>query len=89
MNDIARAAARESQMKHPREVSDAEIASSTASVCAPPHRIIEATRRRASRFGESRRGVASAATLLLLSEATLTEAKAEKEPGNRQFSAEA
>ncbi len=43
LNDIAREAARESQMKKPREVSDAEITSTIASVCAPRHRIIEAS----------------------------------------------
>ena len=42
LNDIAREAAQESQMKKPREVSDGEIASTIASVCAPRHRIIEA-----------------------------------------------
>ena len=42
LNDIAREAAQESQTKKPREVSDAEIASTIASVCAPRHRIIEA-----------------------------------------------
>src|SRR5215469_897985 len=40
LNDIAREAARESEEKKPREVSDAEIASTIASVCAPRHRII-------------------------------------------------
>ena len=43
LNDIAREAARESETKTPREVGDAEVTSTIASVCAPRHRIIEAT----------------------------------------------
>lgn len=42
LNDIAREAARESELKKPREISDAEITQVMASVCAPRHRIIEA-----------------------------------------------
>lgn len=42
LNDIAREAAREAEMRRPREVSDAEITQVMASVCAPRHRIIEA-----------------------------------------------
>ncbi len=43
LNDIAREAAREGRTKKPRELSDAEIVSTVASVCAPRHRIVEAT----------------------------------------------
>lgn len=43
LNDIAREGEREVEMKKTREVSDAEIARVMASVCAPRHRIIEAT----------------------------------------------
>jgi len=43
LNDIAREGERETQSKKTREVSDAEIARVMASVCAPRHRIIEAT----------------------------------------------
>ena len=43
LNDIAREASRESETKTPREVGDAEVTSTIASVCAPRHRIIEAT----------------------------------------------
>jgi CBS domain-containing protein len=43
LNDIAREAAQGSERKRPREVSDAEVTSTIASVCAPRHRIIEAT----------------------------------------------
>lgn len=42
LNDIAREAAREAEMRRPREVSDAEITQVMASLCAPRHRIIEA-----------------------------------------------
>jgi len=42
LNDIAREAAQESQMRKPRQVSDAEVAQVIASVCSPRHRIIEA-----------------------------------------------
>jgi len=42
LNDIAREATRESQMKQPREVSEAEITFTLASVSAPRHRIVEA-----------------------------------------------
>ena len=42
LNDIAREGARETEMKRPREVSDAEIASVMAAVCVPRHRIIAA-----------------------------------------------
>ena len=43
LNDIAREGEREVEMKRTREVSDAEIARVMASVCAPRHRVIEAT----------------------------------------------
>jgi len=43
LNDIAREGEREVEMKKTREVSDAEIARVMASVCAPRHRVIEAT----------------------------------------------
>jgi CBS domain-containing protein len=43
LNDIAREGEREAEMKKTREVSDAEIARVMASVCAPRHRVIEAT----------------------------------------------
>jgi CBS domain-containing protein len=43
LNDIAREGEREIEMKKTRKVSDAEIARVMASVCAPRHRIIEAT----------------------------------------------
>jgi CBS domain-containing protein len=43
LNDIALEAARESQTTRPREVSDADISRTVASVCAPRHRIVEAT----------------------------------------------
>ena len=43
LNDIVREAAQESERKRPREVSDVEVISTIASVCAPRHRIIEAT----------------------------------------------
>jgi len=42
VNDIAREAALESQSKKPRQVTDAELAGTIASVCSPRHRIIEA-----------------------------------------------
>jgi CBS-domain-containing membrane protein len=42
LNDIVREGEREAEMKRPREVSDAEIASVIAAVCAPRHRIIAA-----------------------------------------------
>lgn len=42
LNDIAREAQREAEAKKAREVTDAEIASVMASVCAPRHRIIQA-----------------------------------------------
>jgi len=42
LNDIVRAGERETEMKRPREVSDAESASVIAAVCAPRHRIIAA-----------------------------------------------
>jgi len=42
LNDIAREGAREAQMRTARQVSDAEITSLLASVCAPRHRIIQA-----------------------------------------------
>jgi CBS domain-containing protein len=42
LNDIAREAERETEMKRPREVSDAEIARVMASVCAPRHRVVAA-----------------------------------------------
>ncbi len=43
LNDIAREAAHEGEAKQAaREVTDAEISSTIASVCAPRHRIIEA-----------------------------------------------
>ncbi len=42
LNDIAREAARESQTTIPREVSDAELISTIASISAPRHHIIEA-----------------------------------------------
>jgi CBS-domain-containing membrane protein len=43
LNDLAREAAKESQSKKPRRVSDAEITETIAAVCAPRHRIIVAT----------------------------------------------
>jgi CBS-domain-containing membrane protein len=43
LNDIAREAARESETKKPREVGDAEVTNTIASVSGPRHRIIEAT----------------------------------------------
>ncbi len=42
LNDIAREAAQEGQANKPRQVTDAEISSTIASVCAPRHRIIQA-----------------------------------------------
>jgi CBS domain-containing protein len=42
LNDIAREAAREAEMKKVRQVSDAEVTELIASVCAPRHRIIGA-----------------------------------------------
>ncbi|HYB92402.1 MAG TPA: CBS domain-containing protein [Candidatus Binataceae bacterium] len=42
LNDIAREAASEIQMKKPRQVSDAEVTQVMASICAPRHRIIGA-----------------------------------------------
>lgn len=42
LNDIAREAAREAEMRTARQVSDAEITGLLASVCAPRHRIIQA-----------------------------------------------
>jgi CBS domain-containing protein len=42
LNDIAREAAREAEMRRPREVSDAEITQVMASVYGPRHRVIEA-----------------------------------------------
>ncbi len=41
LNDIAREAAKEAEMKN-RQVTDAEVTQVMASVCAPRHRIIEA-----------------------------------------------
>jgi CBS-domain-containing membrane protein len=43
LNDIAREAAQESRAKKSREVSDAEVTGTMASVCAPRHRVITAT----------------------------------------------
>ena len=42
LNDIAREAAREAHFKKPRQVSEAEVVSTMASVCAPRHHIVEA-----------------------------------------------
>jgi CBS domain-containing protein len=42
LNDIAREAVQEAEMRKPRQVSDAEIAQLMASVSAPRHRIIGA-----------------------------------------------
>lgn len=42
LNDIARAAAKEAEMKQARQVSDSEVAQVLASVCAPRHRVIQA-----------------------------------------------
>jgi CBS domain-containing protein len=42
LNDIAREAAQESRAKKSREVSDAEVTGTMASVCAPRHRVITA-----------------------------------------------
>lgn len=42
LNDIAREASREVEMKKEREVSDAEIARVMAAVCAPRHLVIQA-----------------------------------------------
>jgi CBS domain-containing protein len=42
LNDIAREASREAEMKKAREVSDAEITRVMAAVCAPRHRVIQA-----------------------------------------------
>ena len=42
LNDIAREAASEIQMKKSRQVSDAEVTQVIASICAPRHRIIPA-----------------------------------------------
>jgi CBS domain-containing protein len=41
LNDIVREAERETELKKPREVSDAEIARVMASVCAPRHRVVQ------------------------------------------------
>jgi len=43
LNDIAREGEHEAEMKKTREVSDAEIARVMASVCAPRHRVIQAS----------------------------------------------
>jgi CBS domain-containing protein len=43
LNDIAREAAREAEMKKAREVSDAEIARVMVSLCAPRHRVFQAS----------------------------------------------
>jgi len=43
LNDIAREGATEAEAKKARQVSDTEIAQVLASVCAPRHRIIEAS----------------------------------------------
>ena len=43
LNDIARAAEREAELHRPRTINDAEIARVMASVCAPRHRIVQAT----------------------------------------------
>jgi CBS domain-containing protein len=42
LNDIAREATREAEMKKAREVSDAEITRVMSAVCAPRHRIVQA-----------------------------------------------
>ncbi len=42
LNDIAREAAQEAEMRKPRQVSDAEITQLMASVSAPRHRIVAA-----------------------------------------------
>ncbi len=42
LNDIAREAERETELKRPREVSDSEITRVLASVCAPRHRVVAA-----------------------------------------------
>ena len=42
LNDVAREAGREVELQKPREVSDAQIASVLAKVCAPRHRVIQA-----------------------------------------------
>lgn len=43
LNDIALEGEQEAEMKKTREVSDAEIARVMASVCAPRHRVIQAS----------------------------------------------
>jgi len=43
LNDIALEASREVEMKKTRQVSDTEIARVMAGVCAPRHRVIQAT----------------------------------------------
>jgi CBS domain-containing protein len=43
LNDIAREGEQEAEMKKTREVTDAEIARVMASVCAPRHRVIQAS----------------------------------------------
>jgi len=43
LNDIAHEAVREAEMKQARQVTAAEVAHVMASVCAPRHRIVEAT----------------------------------------------
>ncbi len=42
LNDIAREAASETELRKPRQVTDAEIIQVIASVCAPRHRIVAA-----------------------------------------------
>ncbi len=42
LNDIARQAQREAELKKARELNDAEIVQVLASVCAPRHRVIQA-----------------------------------------------
>lgn len=42
LSDIAREGAREAELKRAREVSDGEIASALAAVCAPRHRVLQA-----------------------------------------------
>jgi CBS domain-containing protein len=42
LNDMAREASREAEMKKAREVSDAQITRVMAAVCAPRHRVIQA-----------------------------------------------
>lgn len=43
LNDIAREGEQEAELKKTREISDAEIARVMASVCAPRHRIVQAS----------------------------------------------